>query len=151
MKNDLQFYSGDSGSGFFVQNPGISQFTITGIVSASAQKDGKCDPDHYVIFTNVFKFINWIKIEIETETVALSSSGLPVWYSYQAEGKKIRPNTIFTQEVDSKAYVGRKMHDGKLLIGKFIPFRQIFYVPYHQVELEFADLSFDLLEINGGC
>lgn len=136
--------NGDSGGGFYIRNTQTSQYTIIGIISAAIQKDNQCDPDYYAIFTNVAKFLVWIK-----ETAEVSENTEIVWYSYKNE-KTIRPRSIF-QQGHSKAYVGRKLHNSQLIVGKFIPHHNLFCLPYFSKELTFNDDDFELLQINGGC
>ncbi|XP_055375409.1 transmembrane protease serine 11D-like [Condylostylus longicornis] len=51
---------GDSGSGLIIQNNGV--WYIKGIVSrALSHPDKICDLNDYVVYTDVSKFINWIK------------------------------------------------------------------------------------------
>jgi hypothetical protein len=117
---------------------------LVGIVSSAILKDGRCNPDHYAIFTNVAKFLFWIK-----ENTGLTFSN-PVWYNYKDERSVIKPNTVYQQE-DFKAYVGRRWHEDKLIVGKFVPQHNRFYLPYFSKELSFDDGDFELLQIHGEC
>lgn len=51
--------NGDSGGGLFVESNGV--YFVTGIVSASLLKAGKCDVSNFAAFTDVTKFIPWIE------------------------------------------------------------------------------------------
>jgi secreted trypsin-like serine protease len=53
---------GDSGSGFYVKSG--STYTVNGIVSAGSFH---CDDDQFAVFTNVPKFVDWIKQEMAKE------------------------------------------------------------------------------------
>jgi secreted trypsin-like serine protease len=53
---------GDTGGGFYTRN--IETYTINGIISAGSPD---CDEDKYVVFTNVPKFVDWIKKEMGKE------------------------------------------------------------------------------------
>lgn len=60
LRNNIKFYEqGDSGGGFFVEQN--NRYSIHGIVSAGKLKGDFCDPDKLVVFTNVSKFIDWIR------------------------------------------------------------------------------------------
>jgi secreted trypsin-like serine protease len=50
---------GDSGGGFYVQNDNVH--TVSGIVSAGFPN---CSASQYAVFTNVPKFVEWIRQEI---------------------------------------------------------------------------------------
>lgn len=58
---------GDSGSGLFVQQG--SSYYLKGIVSASLIKDGQCDVTNFALYTNVEKFLDWIKNPTEDLTI----------------------------------------------------------------------------------
>jgi len=53
--------NGDSGSGMIFQLN--NKYYLRGIVSVSIalQNHLKCDPQHYVVFTDVSKFLPWIE------------------------------------------------------------------------------------------
>jgi secreted trypsin-like serine protease len=53
---------GDSGGGFYVKSG--STYTVNGVVSAGSFN---CDDDQFAIFTNVPKFVDWIKQEMAKE------------------------------------------------------------------------------------
>jgi secreted trypsin-like serine protease len=53
---------GDSGGGFYVKSG--DSYTVNGIVSAGSFH---CDDDQFAIFTNVPKFVDWIKQEMAKE------------------------------------------------------------------------------------
>jgi secreted trypsin-like serine protease len=53
---------GDSGSGFYVQHR--DTYTVNGLVSAGAFN---CSASQYVVFTNVPKFVDWIRQEMARE------------------------------------------------------------------------------------
>jgi secreted trypsin-like serine protease len=53
---------GDSGGGFYTRNAEV--YTINGIVSAGAYD---CDQGQYVVFTNVPRFIEWVRNEMTTD------------------------------------------------------------------------------------
>jgi secreted trypsin-like serine protease len=53
---------GDSGGGFYVQNDNVH--TVSGIVSAGFPN---CSASPYAVFTNVPKFVDWIKKEMAKE------------------------------------------------------------------------------------
>lgn len=56
--------TGDSGSGFVVEIN--NQFYLRGIVSASLRnKDGFCDVNNFAIFTDVIKFLHWLKESVK--------------------------------------------------------------------------------------
>lgn len=135
--------NGDSGGGFFLKNPQTSHYSLVGIVSSAILNGDRCDPDYYAIFTNVPKFTVWIK-----EYTGITSSK-PVWYSYKETGN-IKPDTVYQQE-DYKAYVGRKWHEGKLIVGKFMPQHNRFFFGYFSNELFSEDGNFELLQIHGDC
>lgn len=53
---------GDSGSGFYVKDG--NKYSVIGIVSSAVGSE--CEKNKYVLFTNVPKFIPWIKQELES-------------------------------------------------------------------------------------
>lgn len=58
--------NGDSGGGLYFQkrnsNPTKPTWQLRGIVSNTVPKEGfVCDPLYYVIFTDVAKYLEWIK------------------------------------------------------------------------------------------
>jgi secreted trypsin-like serine protease len=53
---------GDSGGGFYVQND--NSYTVSGIVSAGSPN---CNASQYAVFTNVPKFVDWIRQEMAKE------------------------------------------------------------------------------------
>ncbi|XP_022832030.1 uncharacterized protein LOC111360359 isoform X1 [Spodoptera litura] len=57
--------NGDSGGGMFFEKDG--SWYLRGVVSLSVAKKGvyRCDPTHYVIFTDVAKFLPWVEEHIE--------------------------------------------------------------------------------------
>jgi secreted trypsin-like serine protease len=67
LKNQIHFFSGDSGGGMVLEVDGWTK--IIGIVSAAVGKSatvgGKntsiCDLNNYLVFTDVSKFHNWIE------------------------------------------------------------------------------------------
>jgi secreted trypsin-like serine protease len=73
LKNQIHFFSGDSGGGMVLKVGGLKK--IIGIVSAAVAKSatvgGKntsiCDLDNYLVYTDVSKFYNWIEqVVLET-------------------------------------------------------------------------------------
>ena len=58
---------------------------------------------------------------------------------------------MFVQEGTVKSYIGRRWHESRLIVGKFIVEWNSFYMPYFGKELSFMDGDFELLEMNGGC
>ena len=55
-------YPGDSGGGFHVK---IGQsYYVVGIISSAVSRE--CRENEFVLFTNIPKFINWIKIFINS-------------------------------------------------------------------------------------
>jgi secreted trypsin-like serine protease len=50
--------NGDSGGGFYIKYQG--KFYLRGIISASLIKNKSCDVSTYAIYTDVFKFQDWI-------------------------------------------------------------------------------------------
>jgi secreted trypsin-like serine protease len=62
---------GDSGGGFYLKNLSTKLFSLQGIVSASANDPDRysnrgCDINVFSLYTNVAKFIDWIKKEMKT-------------------------------------------------------------------------------------
>jgi secreted trypsin-like serine protease len=53
--------SGDSGGGFFVKDRHTRRFEVHGVVSQGVDVTD-CDTDDYTVFTDVPKFVQWIKI-----------------------------------------------------------------------------------------
>lgn len=54
------FSQGDSGAGLFIRHNNV--FYLKGIVSASLiDKEGKCDVNNVAVYTEVSKFIDWIR------------------------------------------------------------------------------------------
>uniref|UniRef100_U5ESS6 Putative transmembrane protease n=1 Tax=Corethrella appendiculata TaxID=1370023 RepID=U5ESS6_9DIPT len=55
--------NGDSGGGLVFENDEDSKYYIRGIISVSAQKQNQltCDPEIYTVFTDVSKFLKWIR------------------------------------------------------------------------------------------
>ncbi|XP_052865076.1 coagulation factor XI-like isoform X2 [Anopheles cruzii] len=61
FKNGTSVCNGDSGGGMVFKHNG--RWYLRGVVSVSAalQDRFRCDPNHYVVFTDVAKFVRWIK------------------------------------------------------------------------------------------
>jgi secreted trypsin-like serine protease len=61
--------SGDSGGGFYLLDSSTKRFNLRGIVSASAndpdQPTRGCDVNNFSLYTNVAKFIEWIRKEMK--------------------------------------------------------------------------------------
>jgi secreted trypsin-like serine protease len=62
--------SGDSGGGFYLRDSSTSLFNLRGIVSAAMNDPDRyrnrgCDVNVYSVYTNVARFIDWIKTEME--------------------------------------------------------------------------------------
>jgi secreted trypsin-like serine protease len=58
--------SGDSGGGFYLRSSTKFVWELRGIVSASIRDPYRgCDINAYGVFTNVAKFVDWIKIKME--------------------------------------------------------------------------------------
>ncbi|KAH9640521.1 hypothetical protein HF086_001570 [Spodoptera exigua] len=57
--------NGDSGGGMVFEKDGA--WYLRGVVSLSVARKGvyRCDPNHYVIFTDVAKFLPWIEEHVE--------------------------------------------------------------------------------------
>lgn len=68
--------NGDSGGGMFFELDGT--WYIRGIVSLSPIKkienENECDPDHYILYTDVAQFIDWIKDQQEKPEVKITSN-----------------------------------------------------------------------------
>ncbi|CAH1118359.1 unnamed protein product [Phaedon cochleariae] len=65
FRNGTSVCNGDSGGGLMFPMRGTSgpntQWQIRGMVSSTVPKiDNTCDPNHYVIFTDVAKYLGWI-------------------------------------------------------------------------------------------
>jgi secreted trypsin-like serine protease len=58
--------TGDSGGGFFIFDSSINLWVVRGIVSSSVTKNinGLCDVNKFHLYTNVARFVNWIKIVV---------------------------------------------------------------------------------------
>jgi Trypsin len=52
---------GDSGGGYYVLDQNRKKWYAYGIVSAALIKEEQCDPDHYVVFVAVSKYVDWIR------------------------------------------------------------------------------------------
>lgn len=52
---------GDSGGGFFVSNG--HKWYLRGIISSTLTSNGTCDVTKHSVFTNIYKFIDWIAKE----------------------------------------------------------------------------------------
>lgn len=63
--NGTNVCSGDSGSGMYVNESGV--WKIRGLVSLGVKNNNEltCNPRHYVLFTNVLQYIDWIKEKID--------------------------------------------------------------------------------------
>ncbi|KAJ8971170.1 hypothetical protein NQ317_013365 [Molorchus minor] len=65
FRNGISVCNGDSGGGLIFPKTGTSGvdtvWELRGIVSNTFGKDGICDPDYYVIFTDAAKYLDWIK------------------------------------------------------------------------------------------
>jgi secreted trypsin-like serine protease len=62
--------SGDSGGGFYLLDSSTKRFNLRGIVSAALDdpnrnRDRGCDVNVYSLYTNVAKFIDWIRSKME--------------------------------------------------------------------------------------
>jgi secreted trypsin-like serine protease len=62
--------SGDSGGGFYLKNLSTKLFNLQGIVSAAANDPDPystrgCDINMFSLYTNVAKFVDWIRNEME--------------------------------------------------------------------------------------
>jgi secreted trypsin-like serine protease len=55
---------GDSGGGFYVKSSGDNTYTVNGIVSSGSFY---CDEGDVAVFTNVPKFVEWIKREMAND------------------------------------------------------------------------------------
>lgn len=64
-RNGTSVCSGDSGSGMFVNLNGL--WKIRGLVSlgVKAKQEASCNPNDYVLFTDVLKYIDWIKERLD--------------------------------------------------------------------------------------
>jgi hypothetical protein len=62
---------GDSGSGMFTRSRDGSTWFLRGLVSASFLTNGNCDISQDAIFTNVLKFVNWIKQTARNNNIQL--------------------------------------------------------------------------------
>jgi secreted trypsin-like serine protease len=61
-------FKGDTGGGFYLLDSSTKLFSLQGIVSASndpAQPTRGCDVNVYSVYTNVAKFVDWIRSKIE--------------------------------------------------------------------------------------
>lgn len=58
--------TGDSGGGFYIQDPSHKTWTVTGIVSGSLSSEQYgCDINKFQLYTNVARFVTWINNVIE--------------------------------------------------------------------------------------
>jgi secreted trypsin-like serine protease len=62
---------GDSGGGFYVKSSGI--YIVNGVVSAGSPD---CNEDRFAVFTNVPKFVEWIRQEIAKDGVEVQGSSV---------------------------------------------------------------------------
>jgi secreted trypsin-like serine protease len=83
--------SGDSAGGFYLKDSSTKLFNLQGIVSASANdpdltRNRGCDVNVYSLYTNVAKFIDWIRSEmdkskeIEWKEVEFECKPLWLWF-----------------------------------------------------------------------
>lgn len=72
LRNGSGVCSGDSGGGLFIKIDGI--YHLKGIVSSSLIKDGNCDVTRNAVFTNVFKFKDWVNEIIRKQTSSADQS-----------------------------------------------------------------------------
>lgn len=65
-RNGTSVCSGDSGSGMFINLNGL--WKIRGLVSlgVKAETEASCNPRDYVLFTDVIRYIDWIKERIDS-------------------------------------------------------------------------------------
>ncbi|KAL7013544.1 hypothetical protein ACKWTF_015456 [Chironomus riparius] len=126
---------GDSGAGFVTESlSGLYQ--IIGIVSAAILSlTENCQPDSYVVFTNVPLFVNWIL----TETGRADVIGHQAWNPYNPSTNIISPDSIYVDEGGVKAYIARRKIGDNLIVGKFFEEWKSIYVPYFGGELKFED------------
>lgn len=69
-RNGSGICHGDSGGGLFIKSSGIYYFK--GIVSSSLLKDDTCDVTNFAVYTNVFKFKDWIDKNTKEEADLLA-------------------------------------------------------------------------------
>lgn len=63
---------GDSGGGFYLQNPLSDQWNIRGIVSGSLRDlEHGCDINKFQLYTNVARFVDWIEQTMNESTEIL--------------------------------------------------------------------------------
>lgn len=84
LRNGSGVCFGDSGGGLFINVD--DNYYLKGIVSSSLIKDGGCDISKNAVFTNVIKFIDWIKEIIESETAFSTRSA---YFSTTTKGSVI--------------------------------------------------------------
>lgn len=53
--------TGDSGGGFYSHNWNTGLFTLNGIISSSLMNNQSCNTETYSLFTDVKKYVDWIK------------------------------------------------------------------------------------------
>ncbi|CAH1275702.1 unnamed protein product [Diabrotica balteata] len=58
--NGTSVCTGDSGGGLAFPKTGSNVWQLRGIVSNTVAKQGTCDPNYYVIFTDVAQYLEWI-------------------------------------------------------------------------------------------
>lgn len=66
LRNGSGVCHGDSGGGLFIKVDG--RYYLKGIVSSSLIKDGNCHVTRNAVYTNIFKFREWIEEIIEDQT-----------------------------------------------------------------------------------
>lgn len=86
---------GDSGGGFYVKTK--NSYTIIGIVSSSIHNE--CHENQFVLFSNVPKYVTWIKNEIVIEEdVEWTSTPLKCKFEYDEPNKRYECFSLYTLE-----------------------------------------------------
>ncbi|XP_070504797.1 thioester-containing protein 1 allele R1-like [Chironomus tepperi] len=101
---------GDSGNGLFVEHNGVHY--IRGIVSASLYTHLNCDVNNYSIFTNVIKFVKWIKEKVYSGVNEDIYRYLTIWTPMRLYGSKYTNVIILPTNLD------RRTEISVMLLGK---------------------------------
>nr|XP_023012927.1 uncharacterized protein LOC111502961 [Leptinotarsa decemlineata] len=105
FRNGTSVCNGDSGGGLVFRkrstSGGSTVWQIRGIVSNTIAKEGRvCDPNYYVIFTDVAKYVEWIKsvtiiISVLPLTIAFLKFKIFVGYECRLLSKMVKYLIIF--------------------------------------------------------
>lgn len=118
LKNLISNIPGDSGGGFFVKLGSI--WALKGIVSASVLTQlGVCDVGRFSVFTNVVKYLNWIKnvANIKPEiSQSFPTTKIPQSYATRKTSQSFLTTTLkFTTPANAKIQAGINL---KCIFGK---------------------------------